>query len=122
MIPWPVRPVVDWCDFTAKVPPMSHVSPVRPTDPAVKAYHDALKTFAHHSADHEGATETAFSRLLADTARPHGWTLIPKKGMKVGGKQIYPDGTLRDGNFLPHGYWEAKDTDDDLDDEVVLTN
>ncbi len=98
---------------------MSHPAPVRPTDPAVKAYHDALKTFAHHHADHEGATETAFSRLLTDTARPHGWTLIPKKGMKVGRKHIYPDGTLQDGNFLPRGYWEAKDTDDDLDTEIV---
>lgn len=95
------------------------MTPVRPTDPAIKAYHAALSAFAAHAADHEGATETAFSRLLADTARPHGWTLIPKKGMKAGGKQIYPDGTLQDGNFLPRGYWEAKDTADDLDAEIV---
>ena len=26
-----------------------------------------------------------------------------------------PDGTIRDGNGLPRGYWEAKDTDDDLE-------
>jgi len=92
---------------------------VRPTDAAVKAYHAALKQYAAHGAVHEGATETAFSRLLSDTARPHGWTLIPKKGMKVGGKQIFPDGTLQDGNFLPRGYWEAKDTADDLDAEIT---
>src|SRR5262245_47519821 len=98
---------------------MSHVTPVRPTDPAIKTYNAALKTFAHHGAAHAGATETAFSRLLADTARTHGWTLIPKKGMQVGGKHIYPDGTLQDGNFLPRGYWEAKDTDDDLDTEII---
>jgi len=79
----------------------------------------ALHTFAAHHADHEGATETAFSQLLAATAKPHGWTLIPKKGMKAGGKHIYPDGTFQDGNFLPRGYWEAKDTDDDLDAEIV---
>ena len=95
------------------------MTPVRPTDPTIKAYHAALAAFAVHAADHEGATETAFSRLLADTAKSHGWTLIPKKGMKAGGKQIYPDGTLQDGNFLPRGYWEAKDKADDLDAEIV---
>lgn len=70
---------------------MSHVSPVRPTDPAVRAYHDALKTFARHLADHEGATETAFSRLLTDTARPHGLTLIPKKSLKVGNHEEFTE-------------------------------
>jgi hypothetical protein len=98
---------------------MTHAALVEPTDAVVKAYHAALRTYADHGAAHEGATETAFSRLLADTAKPHGWTLIPKKGMKAGGKQIYPDGTLQDGNFLPRGYWEAKDTADDLDKEIV---
>ena len=34
-------------------------------NPAIKAYHAALKTFADHGAGHEGATETAFSRLLS---------------------------------------------------------
>ena len=31
---------------------------------------------------------------------------------------MVPDGTIRDGNSLPRGYWEAKDTDDDLDEEI----
>jgi len=97
---------------------MSQPSTLKPTDKSIKEYHAALKTYAAHHAAHEGATETAFSRLLADTAKPHGWTLIPKKGLKVGGKHIYPDGTLQDGNFLRRGYWEAKDTADDLDDEI----
>ena len=29
-----------------------------------------------------------------------------------------PDGTVRDSNSLPRGYWEAKDTNDDLDTEI----
>lgn len=37
--------------------------------------------------------------------------------MTVGGKTIIPDGTLRD-LFLVRGYWEAKDTKDDLDAEI----
>src|SRR5262245_45143208 len=100
---------------------MSHAGhAIKATDPAIAAYHAALKQFAEHGATHEGATETAFSRLLAETAKAHGWTLIPKKGMKskVTTKQIYPDGTLEDEYYLPRGYWEAKDTDDDLDAEI----
>ena len=64
---------------------MSHPHRVRPADAAVKAYHAALEQLAAHGAAHEGATETAFARLLADTAKPHGWTLIPKKVIAVGG-------------------------------------
>src|SRR4051812_9793763 len=99
---------------------MSHAAPVKPTDAAIKAYYTALKTLAAHHAAHEGATETAFSHLLAVTARPHGWTLIPKKKLTVKGtgKLVYPDGTLEDDFYLPRGYWEAKDTGDDLDAEV----
>jgi hypothetical protein len=68
--------------------------------------------------EHEGALETAFSRLLADTARPHGWTLIPKLSMKGKKGNIAPDGTLRDEYELKRGFWEAKDTHDDLDEEI----
>ena len=74
----------------------------------------ALQRYADHEATHEGATETAFSNLLATTAKPHGWMLIPKKKKVVGKKvHIYPDGTLQDVFKLARGYWAAKDTDDD---------
>jgi len=49
----------------------------------IREYYAALQTYADHDAVHEGATETAFSNLLTATARPHGWTLIPKKGLVV---------------------------------------
>src|SRR5262245_41947228 len=99
-------------------PAVTPASAIKPTYQAIKAYYDALKTYAEHGAAHEGATETAFGRLLADTARPRGWTLIPKQALKAGGATIYPDGTLRDLYNLPRGYWEAKDTDDELDAEI----
>jgi type I restriction-modification system DNA methylase subunit len=85
---------------------------------AIRAYHATLREFAARHVAHEGATETAFSRLLADTARPHRWTLIPKQSMRVDGNLIVPDGTLKDEYDLPRGYWEAKDTGDDLDTEI----
>ena len=100
---------------------MSHLPrSIKATDAAITAYHAALKQLAEHDAQHEGATETAFSRLLADTARAHGWTLLAKKGMKSKAtkKQIYPDGTLEDEYYLPRGYWEAKDLHDNLDAEI----
>jgi hypothetical protein len=94
---------------------MSGITSIKPTHPAIRTYYEALKQFTELAAHHEGATETAFSRLLADTAKSAAaWVLVPKQGLKAGGKNIYPDGTLRDLYNLPRGYWEAKDTDDDL--------
>jgi hypothetical protein len=91
---------------------------IKLTDPAIKLYYESLKTYGEHNVSHEGATETAFSRLLADTSKKAGWTLIPKQPLKVKGSTIFPDGTLRDHFSLPRGYWEAKDTNDDLGAEI----
>ena len=86
---------------------------------AIREYLAALQRYAEHEATHEGATETAFSHLLASTAKPHGWMLIPKKPKTVAKKlRIVPDGTMLDVFRLARGYWEAKDTDDDLDAEI----
>jgi len=98
---------------------MSEPAAIKPTDKNITEYLSTLSTFVTHSATHEGATETAFSRLLAVTAQKFHWTLIPKQKLKVGSKLIYPDGTLQDRNYLRRGYWEAKDTNDDLDAEII---
>jgi predicted helicase len=92
--------------------------PIKPTDKSIKTYHAALQGYSDERVTHEGATETAFQRLLADTAKLHDWFLIPKLSIKRGGNQIVPDGTLRDEFSLHRGYWEAKDTADDLDAEI----
>ncbi|MDO8586235.1 MAG: type ISP restriction/modification enzyme [Armatimonadota bacterium] len=44
-----------------------------------------------------------------------GWTLLQEQRLANGG---VPDGTLRDAFLLPRGYWEAKDTADDLNVEI----
>ena len=41
-----------------------------------------------------------FSHFDQATAPSHGWTLIPKRPLKVNGKTIVPDGTLRDDHYL----------------------
>jgi hypothetical protein len=116
---------------------------LKPAHRAVKAYYDTLARYADQQVGHEGAVRSAFQTLLADTARAHGWTLMPELSARasdpnrdrggagappeptrassaaVGTRTIRPDGTLRDANSLPRGYWEAKDTADDLDAEIV---
>jgi hypothetical protein len=59
-----------------------------------------------------------FESLLQETARLKDWTFIAELSGKSGGAVIRPDGTLRDRNSLPRGYWEAKDTQEDLDTEI----
>ena len=83
---------------------MGHSALVKPTHKAIQAYYAALETYKEHRVKHEGALETAFSRLLADTGRLHHWTLVPKLHQKKNGKSIYPDGTLQDDYFLPRGF------------------
>ncbi len=91
---------------------------IKPTHKALATYYSALAAYAGQQVTHEGALETAFQQLLNETGRPHGWMLVPKQSIKRGAKTIIPDGTLRDMFGLAHGYWEAKDTDDDLSAEI----
>jgi len=77
------------------------------THKAIRTYREALDAYAGQQIKHEGATETAFQRLLSDTARGDGWMLVPKLPIKRGGKSITPDGTVRDANFLHRGTSEV---------------
>ncbi len=92
-------------------------SVIPPTHRAIRAYHDQLSRYGRQT-DQEGGLSMAFFQLLADTARSRRWTAVYQQEMKVGGKLLKPDATLRDEWRLPHGYWEAKDTHDDLDAEI----
>jgi predicted helicase len=86
---------------------------------SIEAYYRTLKDFEFQSALHEGAVSVAFQTLLSDTARPHGWTLIPQLSDKQGTRGIRPDGTFKDQMNLVRGHWEAKDTSDNLDVEIA---
>ena len=91
---------------------------ITPTHPLIRTYHQTLERYGGQRVEHESALRSAFQNLLADSARLQGWTLIPELGARVGRRTVRPDGTLRDQNSLPRGYWEAKDTHDDLDAEI----
>ena len=87
----------------------------------IEKYYADLKDLAHQNVMYEMGTRPAFHALLAAGAKEHGWTLIAEHEKKVGGaggRIIRPDGTFKDTLNLVRGYWEAKDTDDDLEKEI----
>jgi hypothetical protein len=91
--------------------------PINATSPAIEQYYELLGEYRQQRVHHEGAVSTAFESLLTQLAKQKGWVFIPL--LAVIGKRIVPDGTIRDANGLPRGYWEAKDTADDLDKEKL---
>jgi hypothetical protein len=93
-------------------------SVIKPTHKAIQGYYSALQSFSSLNVSHETGVRTAFQNLLTETARLQRWTLITEQTPKVGGKNIRSDGVMRGEFNLPRGYWEAKDTDDDLDAEI----
>jgi hypothetical protein len=97
---------------------MPKATVVKPTHKAIQAYYQTLKEYGEHDLEHETALRSAFQNLLAETAKAHRWMLVPEQRTKVGGKTVIPDGTLCDEFNLHRGYWEAKDTDDDIDAEI----
>jgi predicted helicase len=82
---------------------------------AVDQYYKELATYQAHHVSHETAVRSAFQNLLSVFAQSANWTLIPEQTLANGKR---PDGTLRDSFNLPRGYWEAKDTRDDLPTEI----
>ena len=87
---------------------------VRPQPQDIKAYDIALQTYVKPKVKHEDALRSALQNLLAATDRRVGWTLIPD--LTTG--SIRPEGTFRDDYYLEHGYWEARDTRDNLQTEI----
>jgi predicted helicase len=81
-------------------------------------YYEALEKFKHLGVKHEGAVRSAFQSLLESCGKQFNWTLVPEYQKKKQGKRISIDGALVDQFSLPHGYWEAKDEQDDLRKEV----
>ena len=96
---------------------MSH-APIKPTHKAIQEYYHALEKYSVQDVSHESALRSAFQNLLSVTGHEQKWTLIPELSLKLGGKSVRPDGTFRDEWQAPRGFWEAKDTADDLDAEI----
>lgn len=91
---------------------------LKPTHKAIQNYYQALKEFESLGVSHEGAVRSAFQNLLEDCGKRFGWKLVPEWMRRDKTRSIRIDGALVDEYRLPHGFWEAKDTHDDLAKEV----
>ena len=94
---------------------------IKPTHKPIKTYYAELEKYAQLGEENEGTVRAAFQNLLQHYCHQSDFTLLCEKTRdasadkaKQGSKRIRPDGEVVDAFGLPHGYWEAKDTHDDL--------
>ena len=88
---------------------------LKPTHTIITDYYREIAQFERIGERHEGAVRSPFQYLLRACARKLKWTLVPEHSIFIHpGKPIRVDGALMDDFRLTHGYWEAKDMDDDL--------
>ncbi|RKU29934.1 DNA helicase [Candidatus Poribacteria bacterium] len=106
---------------------MSHPN-IKPTHKPIKNYYAELKEYDSIGAEHEGAVRTAFQNLLQHYCQQADLILVCEKtrsfphdkggqggsGQTASNRRIRPDGEVVDTFGLPYGYWEAKDTQDNL--------
>ena len=88
-----------------------------PSYPHIERYRAELaELIAAGGSSNERSIRRAFENCLADYCRAHRerFTLVAELSAPRG----IPDGTVKDALRMNRGYWEAKDTGDDLDAEI----
>ena len=92
---------------------------IKPTHKPIKNYYTELEAYTKIGAEHEGAVRTAFQTLLQHYCRQADLILVCEKTRYTKtNRRIQLDGEVVDTFDLPHGHWEAKDTQDDLPTEA----
>ncbi|MFN4986289.1 MAG: type ISP restriction/modification enzyme [Ignavibacteria bacterium] len=92
---------------------------IKPTHKPIKEYFDELASFAQHGQVNEMTVRNAFQDLLQIYTKKLGWQFVEEYTIKRSGRRdASVDGALLDQFSLPRGFWEAKDTKDDLGVEV----
>ena len=92
---------------------------LKPSHKAVKTYFKDIKTVKQSSFLHEGNVAPHFANLLSYCSKQFQWQLHQQYPLKRQGKHpLYVDGALLDEFRLVHGWWEAKDDSDNLENEV----
>ena len=96
-----------------------------PSYPHIERYRADLQRFLEFGgSDNEQSIRRAFAVCLDSYCRDHREKLAlvdeldAGGGSRVTGTGIRPDGTVKDSLRMARGYWEAKDTHDDLDAEI----
>ena len=89
-----------------------------PTYPHIERYHADLQRFVEFGgSDNEQSIRRAFAVCLDSYCRDHREKLALVDELDAGSRNR-PDGTVKDSLRMARGYWEAKDTHDDLDAEI----
>ena len=86
--------------------------------PRIERYYESLQRLvAASGSDNELVIRPAFQNCLAEYCAAHreNLTLVPELRTPSG---VIPDGTVKDTLRMARGYWEAKDSHDDLDVEI----
>ena len=97
---------------------MPHLN-IKPTHKPIKNYYAELDAYTKIGAEHEGAVRTAFQSLLQHYCRQVHLILVCEKTRHTKqNRRIRLDGEVVDAFGLPHGHWEAKDTQDALPTEA----
>ena len=96
---------------------MLYISPM-PTYPHIERYlDDKRRLIDFGGSDSELSIRRAFANCLDAYCRDHKerLALVDELGASFGNR---PDGTVKDSLRMSRGYWEAKDSRDDLDTEI----
>ncbi len=89
-----------------------------PTYPHIERYYqDKERLIEFGGSDNESNIRPAFQNCLAAYCQDHREKLALVPELPTLG-QVVPDGTVKDSLRLARGYWEAKDSHDDLDAEI----
>jgi hypothetical protein len=93
---------------------------IRMSQLLIQTYLNELATLKRVSGTHrESVVREAFKDLLKGWARSHDLTFIPEYEIASPAEQRrYVDGALLHTLRVPFGYWETKDSQDDLDMEI----
>ena len=89
-----------------------------PSYPHIEKYHADLERFIEFGgSDNEQSIRRAFAECLDSYCREHRERLALVDELSVSASNR-PDGTVKDSLRMARGYWEAKDSHDDLDVEM----
>ena len=92
---------------------------IKTTHKPIKTYYAELDKYTQLGAENEGTVRTAFQNLLQHYCGKSNLTLLCERTKHIAeNRRITPDGEVVDSYGIPHGYWEAKDTQDDLHTEA----
>jgi len=93
---------------------------IKPNHKPIKEYYAELASFEKHGHSNEMTVRNAFQDLLQTYTKKIGWQFIEEYTIKrKDRKNASVDGALLDQFSLPRGFWEAKDSKDDLPTEIT---